>query len=141
MKGKFAVSVENDWCDAMLVKAYDLNELKRSAEAEQVLKALVGHAPNDANYLSEYAYTVRLNGDPERSLELYHRAENVASKLENRTEAAHWRAVALRGQGYAFTDMKRWDDAIKAYQRSLKYEPGNDIARNELRYIEENRPR
>src|SRR5213080_4809053 len=29
VKGKFSVSVENDWCDAMLVKGYALNELKR----------------------------------------------------------------------------------------------------------------
>src|SRR4051812_33407914 len=33
MKGNFSVSVENDWCDAMLVKGYALNELKRPAEA------------------------------------------------------------------------------------------------------------
>jgi len=141
MKGKFTVSIENDWCEAMLVKAYALNELKRSGEAEQVLKALVGHAPNDANYLVEYAYTVRVNGDLERSLELYQRAEKVASSLQPKQDAARWRAAALRGQGYCYTDMKRWDDAIKAYQRSLKYEPDNDIARRELRYIEENRPR
>ena len=46
----------------MLVKGYALNELKRPAEAAQVLKTLVGHAPNNANYLTEYAYTVRVTG-------------------------------------------------------------------------------
>jgi|SRR5438552_4025095 len=141
MKGNFSVSVENDWCDAMLVKGYALNELKRPAEAEQVLGSLVGHDPNNAQYLIEYAYTVRVNGQLERSLDLYKQAEKLASKLEDRESAAHWRAVALRGQGYAYSDLQRWDDATKAYQRSLKYEPDSELARNELRYIEEHRPR
>jgi tetratricopeptide (TPR) repeat protein len=141
MEGKFTVTVENDWCDAMLVKGYALNELNRPAEAMQVLESLVGHDPNNAQYLVEYAYTVRVNGQLERSLDLYKQAEGVASRLQDRASAAHWRAVALRGQGYAYTDLQRWDDAVKAYQRSLKYEPDSDVARNELQYIEQHRPR
>jgi tetratricopeptide (TPR) repeat protein len=140
MKGNFVVSVENDWCDAMLVKAYALNELKRPTEAEQVLQALVRHDPDNAQYLIEYAYTVRVNGQLERSLDLYKRAEGVASKFPDRSGAAHWRAAALRGQGYDYTELQRWDDATKAYQRSFKYEPDNDIARNELQYISQHRP-
>jgi tetratricopeptide (TPR) repeat protein len=141
MKGNFSVSVENDWCDAMLVKGYALNDLKRSAEAAQVLETLVGHDPNNAQYLIEYAYTVRVNGQLERSLDLYKQAEKLASKLQNQEGAAHWRAAALRGQGYAYIDLQRWDDAVKAYQRSLKYEPGNDLAKNELQFIEQHRSR
>ena len=140
MKGQFTVSVENDWCEAMLVKGYALNELKRPVEAAQVLESLVGHDPNNPQYRIEYAYTVRVNGDLERSLELYKQAEKLASKLEDRESASHWRAAALRGQGYAYTDLQRWDDAVKAYQRSLKYEPGSDLAKSELQYIEQNRP-
>jgi tetratricopeptide (TPR) repeat protein len=140
MEGKFTVTVENDWCDAMLVKGYALNELKRPAEAAQVLEALVRHDPNNAQYLIEYAYTVRLNGHLERSLDLYKRAEGVASRLPDRESSAHWRAAALRGQGYNYTELQKWDEATKAYQRSFKYEPNNDIARNELQYIEEHRP-
>jgi tetratricopeptide (TPR) repeat protein len=141
MKGNFTVSVENDWCEAMLVKGYALNELKRSEEAARVLETLVKHAPNNAQHLVEHAYTVRVIGQVERALELYKRAEGVASKLDDRQSAAHWRAVALRGQGYAYTDLQRWDEAAKAYRKSFKYEPGNEIARNELRYIEQHRSR
>ena len=141
MKGDFSVSVENDWCDAMLIKGYALNELKRPVEAEQVLEALVRHDQGNPQYLIEYAYTVRMNGKVERSLDLYKQAEKLAAKLRDRESAAHWRAVALRGQGFAYTELQRWDDAVKAYQRSFKYEPENELARNELRYIEQNRPR
>lgn len=140
MKGNFTISVENDWCEAMLVKGYALNELKRPAEAAQILKSLVGHAPTNANYLIEYAYTVRVNGETERSLELYRQAEKLASTTADRQSAKHWRAVALRGQGFALSELQRWDEATKAYKQSFKYEPGNEIAQNELRYIAEHRP-
>ena len=140
MKNNYSVSIENDWCDAMLVKGYALNELKRPSEAAQVLGTLVGHAPYDPNYLIEYAYTIRVNGELERSLDLYKQAETAASKLQDRQSETHLRAVALRGQGFALTELQRWDDSKRAYERSLKYEPENEIARNELRYIEENRP-
>lgn len=141
MKGGFKVSVENDWCDALLLKGYALNELKRPTEAEQALKTLVGHAPDNAQYLIEYAYTVRVNGDPERALALYKKAETASSKLADRASIAHWRAAALRGQGYSYTDLERWDDATKAYRNSQKYEPRSEIAQHELRYIDEHRPR
>jgi tetratricopeptide (TPR) repeat protein len=141
MEGGLSVSVENDWCDAMLIKGYALNELKRPVEAEQVLGELVLHDQANPQYLAEYAYTVRVNGRLERSLDLYKQAEKLAAKFRDRESAAHWRAVALRGQGYAYSELQRWDEAAKAYQRSLKYEPDNEIARNELLYIEQNRPR
>lgn len=140
VKGNFNVSIENDWCDAMLVKGYALNELKRPVEAEQVLKILVGHAPGDAQYLIEYAYTVRVNGNLIGALELDRQAEKLASNAPDRASSTHWRAAAIRGQGFVLSDLKRWDDATKAYKRSMKYEPESENAVNELRYIEENRP-
>lgn len=140
MKGSFTVSIQNDWCDAMLVKGYALNELKRPVEAEQVLKTLVGHAPGDAQYLIEYSYTVRVNGDLNLALELYRQAEKLASSSLNRESSAHWRAAALRGQGFVLSDLQRWDEATKTYKRSMKYEPESEIALHELKYIEEHRP-
>lgn len=82
MKDKVSISVENDWCEAMLVKGYALNELKRPAEAALVLESLVGHAPNNPQYLIEYAYTIRENGLLERSLDLYKRAEKPHPSLK-----------------------------------------------------------
>ena len=76
-KSNLTFSVENDWCVALLVKAYALNELKRPAEAEAVLKGLIGHDPKNPQFLSEYAYTVRLNGGLERSLNLYKQAARL----------------------------------------------------------------
>lgn len=138
-KGEFTVSVTNDWCDALLVKGYALNELKRPVEAEQILKTLVGHAPRNPQYLIEYAYTVRVNGDLERALGVYKHAGTITSNLPKNQTTNHWRAAALRGEGYVYTEMQRWDEAVKAYKSSLKYEPDSEIAHHEMQYIAERR--
>jgi tetratricopeptide (TPR) repeat protein len=135
------VTVENDWCEAMLVKGYALNELKRPAEAAQVLETLVGHDPGNAQYMIEFAYSVRASGQLERGLDLYKRAGSIAARIPDKRSAAHWQAAALRGQGYAYIDLQRWDDAKKAYRRSMKYEPDSELSRKELQFIEEHRPR
>lgn len=40
-----------------------------------------------------------------------------------------------RGRGYVLTELGRLDEAEEAYRESLKLEPGNRIALNELEYI------
>jgi tetratricopeptide (TPR) repeat protein len=54
-------------------------------------------------------------------------------KINDLDDAIH--AHALRGRGYALTELNRLDDAEQAYNDSLKYEPGNARAQSELRYI------
>lgn len=45
------------------------------------------------------------------------------------------RAHLFRGRGYALTELNRLDEAEQAYNNSLKFEPNNTLAQNELRYI------
>jgi tetratricopeptide (TPR) repeat protein len=42
-----------------------------------------------------------------------------------------------RGRGYVLTELGRLDEAEEAYNESLKLEPGNRIALNELEYIKQ----
>lgn len=46
------------------------------------------------------------------------------------------RSRAYRGKGFVYTETDRLDDALAAYRESLKVEPGNPRALNEIRYIE-----
>lgn len=46
------------------------------------------------------------------------------------------RSRAYRGKGFVFTETDRLDDALAAYQESLRLEPGNSRALNEMQYIE-----
>jgi tetratricopeptide (TPR) repeat protein len=45
------------------------------------------------------------------------------------------RARLFRGRGYALTELSRLDDAEEAYKNSLKFDPNNALAHNELHYI------
>jgi tetratricopeptide (TPR) repeat protein len=44
-------------------------------------------------------------------------------------------ALMLRNRGYALTELRRLDEAQQAYEQSLKLEPDNALAKNELNYI------
>ncbi|HEY5072743.1 MAG TPA: tetratricopeptide repeat protein [Caulobacteraceae bacterium] len=44
-------------------------------------------------------------------------------------------ARLLRGEGFALTELKRYDEAEKAYRESLKFEPAHGGALSELAYI------
>ena len=45
------------------------------------------------------------------------------------------RARLLRNRGYALTELNRLDEAERAYEDSLALEPGNALAKNELKYV------
>ncbi|WP_126421154.1 tetratricopeptide repeat protein [Asticcacaulis excentricus] len=47
------------------------------------------------------------------------------------------KAAILRRKGYALIELNRWDEAEAAYKASLKLDPKNQIAKNELIYIQQ----
>jgi tetratricopeptide (TPR) repeat protein len=134
------VTVEDDWCEAMLIKGYALGELKRRAEAVVVLEQLVAHDGSNPNYLAEYGFALQANGQLDGAFNAYKRVKGVASSLRDSASAKHWRAVALRGLGYVHIERQQWDEAVKAYNASLKDEPDSNVAKSELEYIRQKRP-
>lgn len=133
------VTVENDWCEAMLVQGYALAELKRYDEAVARLGKLVQHDSRNANYLGEYAFALRSNGKIDQASEIYTRMKDAASHYSDKAAKRHWRAVALRGIGFIHFDRLQWDKAEKSYRDSLKDEPDNKIALSELELIRQRR--
>ena len=129
------ISIHNDWCDAMLVQGYALGELKRYGEAADRLGKLVGHDKDNANYLAEYAFALRANGQNDAAMTYYNKVKDVASRFSDKPNQRRWRAVALRGIGYIEFDRANWKAAETAYRDSLKEEPGNPIALRELELI------
>jgi len=66
------------------------------------------------------------------------------------TEAAHLqntfdnsanqnKAIAWRGLGYTYVELGELEKAQQAYEESLRLEPGNSIATDELEYIRKRR--
>ena len=109
-------------------------------EAKDVLERLLPMAPYNSQYKSELAHVLSMLGQPLRSLSLYREAESNA-EFDGKDEQAHWHAVALRGQGYALVELGRWDEAEAAYRKSLTFEPDSQLAKGELGFIRDQRPK
>jgi tetratricopeptide (TPR) repeat protein len=60
---------------------------------------------------------------------------NYDAGLSIRDMEKHQRALLYRGRGFALVELGRLDEGEAAYKASLKFEPGNGIAQNELKYI------
>jgi tetratricopeptide (TPR) repeat protein len=127
-------------CNVLFSQAYMLVESKRMPEARDVLERLLPMAPFNSAYKSELAHVLSMLGQPLRSLSLYREAEANA-EFDGKDEQAHQRAVALRGQGYALVELGRWDEAEAAYRKSLTYEPDSQLAKGELAFIRDQRPK
>jgi tetratricopeptide (TPR) repeat protein len=56
--------------------------------------------------------------------------DGLDAELKPKSTARLW-----RGQGYALTELKRYDEAVAAYMASLKLDPGNPLALSEINYI------
>ncbi|ABC27512.1 protein containing tetratricopeptide repeats (TPR1, TPR2) [Hahella chejuensis KCTC 2396] len=69
---------------------------------------------------------------------LAHKTYQDALFLANRySSQSMFKAAALRGIGFILIEMERLDEAEEALQKSLIIEPDNDVAINELEYINE----
>lgn len=86
--------------------------------------------PDHPVILLEKATVLSMRKQPEEAYECYVLAEkpNFASTL-------NILARALRGQGVALIDLNRLDEAEVCLRNSLKYEPDNKVAMNEIEYI------
>lgn len=91
-------------------------------------------SPHWAAPMAERAYLVGKLGDRAKSLRIYQEALAVAEKYDS---SAYMKPLILRGIGFSLIELDRLDEAEQAFNQSLQLEPGNELAQNELRYIEQ----
>lgn len=135
--GRKTVAVVNPYSILSLYLGSYYNEIGRHEEAVRVLdRGLALNAAHGSEFaetlpslISERAVALaQLKRFPE-ALEGYESGLRLPG-VEDRDKAR-----MLRGRGYVLTELGRLDEAEAAYQESLKLEPGNRIALNELEYI------
>lgn len=121
------------WAYAYYYKGYALIDLRRIGEARHALGQALELAPRNAQFLAELAATYQ-NEDPGHMLEIARQAADATrfSPPELRQDEL---GRALRGQGYALIELKRWDEAEKTYRQALQLDPGDSHARSELDYV------
>lgn len=135
-----AVALAGGWCDALFIKGFSLIDLKRLPEATVVFERLVAMAPFHAQYLSELAYIYQQQRDWQKSYDTYGRARDVADFAGEERKAAE-RGRALRGMGFALIEQGKWDEAEAIYDECLRLDLNDAKAKNELRYIQQQRRR
>ena len=90
-------------------------------------------APYWAEPLAEKGFLLNQVGRPREALAAYHKAIELQDLFDN--AANQNKALAWRGLGYTYVELDDLDNAQRAYEQSLKLEPGNPLATEELQYI------
>ena len=138
--GKDAIVIDSGWCFALWAKGYALVDLHRVAEALPYLERAVAMMPFNAQYLCELGYAYGTLGNWEKALATFTSAVQYAEQLP-----AGVRTVilgrALRGEGFSLIELGRWDEAEAKFKKALALDPNDEMAKNELAYIAEKRPR
>ncbi len=109
-------------CEALFLKAYALNEMKRETDGVATLEELTALAPLHAHYFVELGYGYRMIGAPDKAMVAY-RAALDNSKAPGLDDAKADRAAALRGIGYLLIDKNDLDgaaDSIASRSRKIK---------------------
>lgn len=129
-----AVVLPQTWADAYFEESSALTDLGRLEESQAALHKAIALSPWNSLYLSELAYTYEKQHENEKALDLYTQAEGAAEFSppdQKNSELGH----ALRGEGYALTELHRLDEAEAMYHKALKLDPNDQTSKNELEYI------
>jgi tetratricopeptide (TPR) repeat protein len=127
------VQAFNIYIWAAFLLGSNANEVKHFDEGIGYVEHGLAFQPNDSLLLAERGYALNQTHRPADALAAYQAALR-GSNLENGR-----RATLLRGVGFAYIDLNRLDDAQKAYEDSLKFDPASEIAQRELKYIADHR--
>ena len=132
-------SAKFEWIDwgykqCLQTLAFVAAERRDFPAALAMLKLIETIAPVSAGTAVETGYVLNQSGKPAEGLSSYRHALAMAKKYPSQRM---YEAASLRGIGFALIDLKRLDEARQAFDESLKIEPGNKVALNELAYSEE----
>ncbi len=133
-----AVAVPPGYCTALYLKGYALVDLGRVEEAKAIYERLLLLAPMYAQYQTEYGQLIRLEKDWPHMLAICTKASDVA-KIADPAIKTWQQGAALRCQGYALTELHRYDEAEARYRDALALNAKDTIAQHELGYIAQQR--
>jgi tetratricopeptide (TPR) repeat protein len=133
MKSKEDVIWKKDLCpDAYKTAAFIYVAANDKEKAFKYLDKAIEIAPFWADPHTERGYLLGQQGDLAAALMEYEKAIELADKYKT---SAPVKPLALRGLGFILIEMNELDRAETAFKESLKLEPNNKLAENELEYI------
>ncbi|TBR40044.1 MULTISPECIES: tetratricopeptide repeat protein [Dyella] len=129
------------WAMAYWGRGYIYGEMNQFDDEIRELKKALALAPMDAQYQSELGFAYGQKRDFKASLEAYESAVGFAEFDADPEHVKHLQCVAYRGQGFALVELRRFDEAEKAYKACLKITPNEPKSLGELEYIKQQRAR
>ncbi len=129
-----AVALGPTWGEAYFYKGFALIDLGRPAEAHAMFDKAIALSPSDARFISELGNLYQTEKDWPTALATFRNAETAAAFSPDPVRI-YEQTRALRGQGFALTEMGRYDESIAVYRKCLVLNPKDRIAEQELGYI------
>lgn len=130
-----------DWVDIACPHAYSLmgfiaNDKHDYATGIAFLDKAIALAPLWADPLVERGSALNQTQSSDKALLDFQRAIELADRY---SASKPYKAIALRGLGYAQVELGDLDAAERAYRESLELDPESDVAKHELQYIQSRR--
>ena len=128
---------EFEWIDwsykvTLQMKAFIAAEKRDFLAALSALEVVEAVAPISAATAAERGYVLNQIGQSANALAAYRKSHALSTRYQS--QRLH-QAAALRGMGFALIELQRFDEAESVFHESLKIEPSNRVALNELAYI------
>jgi Flp pilus assembly protein TadD len=130
--GRPFVRVSYAYAKTLHLQAFIASDRKQWPEALALLEQEMRYAPWEWRAYIERGYIMNQLGKNEEAIQVYQKGLDLATRYEG---TAADRASAWRGIGFAQTELGQLDVAKNSYNESLKLDPGNKLALNELDYI------
>ena len=126
--GKRIINIGPAWGMAYWARGYAYSDMSRYAEAEVELGKALALSPKDSQYLGELAFVNQREGRYDDSFKLYRAAIRNIDLMDTwkDPEKNDFLCRAHSGQGFDLVQLKRYDEAEKAYGACLKLQP-NDV--------------
>ncbi|SDN10210.1 tetratricopeptide repeat protein [Polaromonas sp. JS666] len=123
-----------DWGykETLQMKAFIAADKREFPTALSILATIEKIAPASAGTAAERGYILNQLGQPENALAAYKKALSLSTRYQSQRP---FQAAALRGIGFALIELSKLDEAEAVFNDSLKIEPANKVALNELAYI------
>jgi len=120
----------NAYPRAFFYLGFICNERKLFEKAIKYLDRGALLEPTNPHFKTEKAQALINSGRKKDALAIYDQITVIGPYV-----SAHDIAIAQRGCGFTLIEMGNLDQAEEAFNKSLKLEPENELARNELLYI------
>lgn len=123
--GKRIINIGPAWGMAYWARGYAYGDMGRYPEAETELSKALALSPKDSQYLGELAFVNQREGRYDDSFKLYRAAIRNIDLMDTWKDAEKndFLCRAYGGQGFDMVQLKRYDEAEKAYGACLKLMP------------------